>query len=657
MLKINSKVSKAINKAFITFLILSLQTRSLAWAEGSKANGLENQFQKIDSLNNLAFDVKRNDVQKAISLLYQASVLAKKLHYQKGLAENYLCEAGIYQQSGLPKKALALYYKSLEISRSENDKLNIAKATQQLGNLLAEGGHPEKAVVQYQIALNNFKALKKPEDLVNIQNSLGLVNLNQKKLQDAEKNFREALENSQQINYYYGRKKAIYNLGLLYENKQDYRQSLHYLNEALALDTKKNDRYAISLIKNKLAQIALNQKDYSKALHLGNEAFENAQVIAAEQLCIEALQTIGSTYRDEGQLNKVIETQNHIILLQKTLYEKEKNNALNFLDIFKDQYSKELQAERKAIEAQNKNVYFTLIATIAGICSIVFIVLTYFWRQEYKKVNAFSEELSDKTRVIEEKNAALKSLNNAMSNQNLRLEESNRMKDKLLSIVSHDLRQPLASTKSILDTINGFDLSAEETKVLFSDLEGQYIRALSLLDNLLFWIRGQIDGTSSKFNRVNLKLLIATVISEMEFTLKKKNISMVNSITQDIWMNCDAEMLKAVFRNLLSNAAKFTEEGWIKLYATLNHTVSIYIQDSGVGMDESTIEKVKEKIYYTTQGTNKEPGSGFGLMICSDLIHKHEGSLTIESTPGKGSTFIVTLPLSEIAQQDPHPAS
>jgi signal transduction histidine kinase len=129
--------------------------------------------------------------------------------------------------------------------------------------------------------------------------------------------------------------------------------------------------------------------------------------------------------------------------------------------------------------------------------------------------------------------------------------------------------------------------------------------------------------------------------------LDRKKIKFTNSLLPQMLIYADKEMIRIVLRNLISNAIKFTpENGFIEVHATQNETHSIiYVEDSGIGMSNETIEKINAKQYYTTAGTSMEKGSGFGLMLCSDLINRHDGILVIESTPNKGSRFIIQLPL------------
>jgi len=147
---------------------------------------------------------------------------------------------------------------------------------------------------------------------------------------------------------------------------------------------------------------------------------------------------------------------------------------------------------------------------------------------------------------------------------------------------------------------------------------------------------------------VNLYLLIKALEDEQRLPLQKKNIHLYNNIDKSINITAEKEMMRIVCRNLISNAIKFTNEnGYIELNSrTEKDVLYLTVKDSGIGMTAEAIEKVNAKIYYNTTGTSLEKGSGFGLMLCRDLIHKHGGELLVASEPGKGSEFTVRMPYS-----------
>jgi signal transduction histidine kinase len=267
----------------------------------------------------------------------------------------------------------------------------------------------------------------------------------------------------------------------------------------------------------------------------------------------------------------------------------------------------------------------------------------------YQKQKHFSRELRAKNILIEAQIEEMGALNKEISFQNRMLEADNKTKDKLLSIISHDLRNPLVNTKGILNLVNQGMVPEDQAKQLLLQLETQYMGTTSLLDNLLFWLKGQMAGKNLDRSNVVIFQLVKGLEDEHKMLLVRKNIAFNNGLHPQMHVHADKEMIRIVLRNLISNAIKFTpENGSIDIKAKQTETDAlIYVEDTGIGMSKETIDRVNAKQYYTTAGTSMEKGSGFGLMLCSDLINRHDGTLTIESIPGKGSRFIIKLPITK----------
>lgn len=283
------------------------------------------------------------------------------------------------------------------------------------------------------------------------------------------------------------------------------------------------------------------------------------------------------------------------------------------------------------------------LLVLAGVLFILLIVMAIPFYLNYKKVHMFSDALKQKNSIIQKNAASLDQLNRAISRQNQKLEEDNKLKDKLLSVISHDLRHPLVNTKSILDLINLKLVSPQETEELLEQLENQYVRSLSLLDNLLFWIRGQMKGLKIERSDINMFRVITSLIEEQRVSLQAKQIQIVNRIdTQLVW-KAEKEMLKIIFRNLLTNAIKFTPTGGEIAISSVTDEQYAYIliKDTGIGMTPDILHKINSRQYISSKGTSNEKGSGFGLMLVKDLIVKNDAELLIDSEPGRGTTMAV----------------
>ncbi|KAF0235864.1 MAG: integral membrane sensor signal transduction histidine, partial [Chitinophagaceae bacterium] len=277
---------------------------------------------------------------------------------------------------------------------------------------------------------------------------------------------------------------------------------------------------------------------------------------------------------------------------------------------------------------------------------IILAVLVVMVFINFQKQKQYSRELRAKNTLIEAQVAELGTLNKEISQQNIQLESDNKTKDKLLSIISHDLRNPLVNTKGILNLVNQGIVPEDEAKQLLIQLETQYMGTTSLLDNLLFWLKGQMSGKNLDKIKMPVFPIVSGLENEHRMLLERKHIAFSNQVDPALIVWADKEMIRIVLRNLISNAIKFTPaNGEINVYTSREGDRStINIQDSGIGMTPETIQRIGAKQYYTTAGTALEKGSGFGLMLCSDLINRHGGQLIIQSEPGKGTVFTIQLP-------------
>lgn len=607
----------------------------------------QEEYKKVDSLNQLAFNQKRYDVAKALNNLFLAENLASSSDYQKGLATSFLFEAGIFHQNGYDKKALSTYYKSLELFKDLKDTFNIAFATQQIALSLQTDGKWEEAIKLYKESLNVFTQLNKPQDIANINNGLGLVELSRKNYSQAAAYFKEALAICDQEKYLYGAKKALYNLGLLEEDLKNFSKAAYYYNLSLAKDEILNDHYGASLNQIQLSSILLKQQMFEQSITVAKKAYANAASITAFNLLKDAAEKIVMGYRKKGDVPAASQWQDSVIKIMAARSENEKEYALNFIEVIKSQNLQKANDENEILRARRIQKEQLLIITVGTFILIIVAVLAVLALVNYQRQRFLGKELKQKNEIIERNSAYLDLLNKEISNQNLLLEEDNKTKNKLLSIISHDLRTPLVNTIGILNLVNQGMLPKEDSEKLLQQLETQYLGTTSLLDNLLFWIKGQMSGKEEDKVKIVLYQLIKNLEDEHRVPLLQKKIVFRNLVDPSLSIMAEKEMIRIVCRNLFSNAIKFTYTGgFIDVISRKDEDGCLFltIRDSGIGMSKEAIEKVNAKQYYNTTGTSFEKGSGFGLMLCRDLITRYGGELLMESTPGSGTSVTIKIP-------------
>jgi len=229
------------------------------------------------------------------------------------------------------------------------------------------------------------------------------------------------------------------------------------------------------------------------------------------------------------------------------------------------------------------------------------------------------------------------------------LQETNDAKDKFFSILAHDLKNPFNSLLGLSELlVEDFDETSEEEKLdMLKKIQRTSESAYALLENLLDWARMQTGSISLNIQTVELFPVIKNVLEVNYLHAYNKQIEIINEVQEDIKVMADENMLLTMIRNLVSNAIKFTNrEGKVWIRSILeNDRVRIIVEDNGIGMDDKTrgrLFKISEKV--KTYGTDDESGTGLGLIIIKEFIEKNNGTITVESTPGKGSRFVIVLP-------------
>lgn len=284
-------------------------------------------------------------------------------------------------------------------------------------------------------------------------------------------------------------------------------------------------------------------------------------------------------------------------------------------------------------------IIFILISLLAHHIVFTYRIRDFLDNQQLASMNATLQKEIDERKEAEA----------ASFRAEKKLVELNQMKDKMFSIIAHDLRAPLGNINSVLHLFleQQADMDADSLRdfieVLYKDTENTFI----LLENLLMWARSQRGDIYPEPVETDISDLLSGTLEIIEISAKNKFININKSLPENITAVIDPNMINTVIRNLVANAIKFTpREGTITLEAEKNKENLIFtIQDSGTGMSKETIYKILHSDdFYSTHGTDNERGSGLGMKLCRQFIEAHKGVINIESEPGVGSRFTVTIP-------------
>ena len=262
-----------------------------------------------------------------------------------------------------------------------------------------------------------------------------------------------------------------------------------------------------------------------------------------------------------------------------------------------------------------------------------------------------AEHLKETYDWIRAKNIELEYQKKAFERKKDQLEVSNATKNKFFRIIAHDLRNPISTLVSttgyILTDIDEFD--KEKMKGIIEDLNKLSLTTYNLLENLLDWSTSQMGEIKFNPKPVDLNLAVNDNIELISSKLQSKNIAIEVNLPERIEVMADENMVYTIIRNLITNAVKFSKEnGTIRVYTVINKPFcSICIADDGVGISSDNLDKLfRIDKHLSTLGTHNEKGSGLGLILCKEFAEKNGGDISVESEPGKGSTFTLILKLS-----------
>jgi PAS domain S-box-containing protein len=275
--------------------------------------------------------------------------------------------------------------------------------------------------------------------------------------------------------------------------------------------------------------------------------------------------------------------------------------------------------------------------------------------QDYKDKTTYGEEEKQILTYVSEQIASAirkKMDEDALKKYSDELKALNSSKDRIFSIVAHDLRSPFHGILGLTHILkNEFkNLSETETKAYIDEIHNATSNLYKLIENLLDWSRLEAGIFPYEPKKINIISLIGNVESLLKSNATMKRINIKNNISaNELFVYGDEDMLRSLFQNLISNAIKFTQSGGtVELNYRIieNNRIEFSIKDDGIGISKENIRKLFDlNESLTTLGTNREKGTGIGLLLCKEIVEKHEGEIKVESESGKGSMFIFTLKL------------
>jgi two-component system sensor histidine kinase/response regulator len=277
---------------------------------------------------------------------------------------------------------------------------------------------------------------------------------------------------------------------------------------------------------------------------------------------------------------------------------------------------------------------------------MVAISIVYYRRKrKHQKINA----------MLEERNREVLQQKTDLDDQAQKLNDLNTLKDRLISVLAHDLRAPLSTLRGLFSLLQDETISHQQLLEMIPNVLKKLEYTSDFLDTLLFWINSQMDNFERSAKKFHLKDIVAYEVECYHEQAVLKGIKLVDNVPDDITASADPNSIRIVIRNLITNAIKFSRnDDTIEINAGQQdeHTHIISVRDTGTGMSEDQLHKLFKSKVNSDTGTNNESGTGMGLLFCKDLIEKCHGRIWVTSKQGHGTEFFFTLPSVILAESN-----
>jgi len=590
---------------------------------------------KVLLINKYVSQLREIDILKADRYALQGEQLAKALHFKRGLGQAYENLGWLNYRKGEFTKAFEITTEGIRINKEINSKIGLASCF----NTIAAINFEQQ---QYALAIQNFKLgytyAHQTKDICTASRSLNNIAycfITQHNPDSARHYASLALrenEESKEI-YMIGFSKRV--LGDVYMEEGNLAKAILNYKECLAIASQVGNNSLLTSTLHRLGKAynILKQPDRALAYLLRNITIAEKHGYRDE--LERSYKLVSESYLIKNELIKAYEYQSRYVILHDSIYNQKNSERVALIQVQFDTEMKQAEidlltkdAELKRHEINRQQIWMLFGAGCLSLLLLLAFVLFYN-NKRFKNVNT-----------------QLEKQNIEIQHQAQLLQNLNTTKDKLFSIISHDLRSPVARLKGLMEIFSRNGLSKDEFINLAVDVRQNIDFLYDDLDNLLQWAQSQLRGLQASPTEFNLREVVVEKIELFRSLAMGKDVEILNEVDDSISLFADRNHISLVMRNLLANAIKFSSEGDVIRVSVkeVSENIEVSVIDEGVGMsNEDLLKLFNVETHFTKPGTRKEKGVGIGLIITKEFIESNGGSIWVTSELGKGSTFTFSV--------------
>lgn len=604
----------------------------------NQAFGTTNTKDSVDYYLRESKNHSFSNFNKAKFYLAKAEKVAKKLNDKNLIADVIYNYGSNYYINGSYDIALQNYIKAEEIYDFQNNKLGVAKCLMGKGIIQQGFGRDKEALKNFNKSIVICKKFNDKKFTTKNLLNIGVSQTNLALYNEAYISFKEALQLSLKNKFSEDSQMAMNKLANIHFKKNNLDSTLYYYQKVLT-DTIKPNLWEKAYALSGISEVFLKKGDYQKAIEYGLKGLETAKKVGAKWDISRATEILSKIYSQQNDYKNAYLYLEINKKYNDSLYAESKIKEINILQL----EAKEAENEKLIAKTEITHQKLNNTRIFVGFIFFLLISLLIFIYQ-YSKYTNQKEKLY---KQIDAKNKEIESQQSMIISQNSTLEELNQTKNKLFSVISHDLKSPINSLLQVIELNKDEDLTKEEQAVIYEHLHKQVEGTSAMLNNILSWASSQIDGAKVKFEKVELNQIIEETVNSLYRDAFKKKISFIHDKKDIHFVNADIGQARIILQNILANALKYAPlNSKIEIfYSEEDKYQNVHIRDFGDGINQSKIQEIIsfDKRLSSERGTSMEEGTGLGLLLVKQFLLNNNGKLDIKSTEGKMTEFVISF--------------
>jgi signal transduction histidine kinase len=509
-----------------------------------------------------------------------------------------------------------------------------------------------KSMEYFKRAVKIWQESKNIQGVCTAYENIGEILMAEKKYDQALVYLSKSMKLTKDMDDKNGLSSLYPDFGLCYAYLKQYDKALAYLKQGLKISTDYKIDYNKAYTYINFATVYNMQKDYQNAYKYALLAKSLAHKLGSLSNRTNAALQLSESLGGLGRFEEAYKAQKEYDGLKDSLKSDESVQKLtsfnlesNFAEkqhLLAEHHQRQDDLYQQKIQRQGllSAIFFIIILGMVGI-----LIVYYRAKLKQQKINT----------ILEDKNVEVIQQKADLNEQAYKLNDLNNLKDRLISVLAHDLRAPLSTLRGLFSLLEDDSISHEQ----FLEMIPQAVKKLEytsdFLDTLLFWINSQMENFDSSAKSFPIKDVVSYEVTNYHEQALEKGINLIDNVSENVTVAADPNSVRIVTRNLITNAIKFSRKGdtiRISAHYQDDNYILISIKDTGVGMSEKQLNKLFKSKVDSGTGTNNESGTGMGLLFCKDLIEKCNGKIWVESIPGSGTEFFFTLPIGIVKEEE-----